>query len=116
MTLSITTCSIQAQSKSWVCSPPGSPAAGFAVFGRPHGPATDRLLRLLQAHHGWLLPAARGGRVGWVKLADDLELALRLNTDDMVSITLGHRDPDDVFMAELEALLTTVSILKDNAA
>jgi hypothetical protein len=58
-------------------------------------PLTDRLLRLLQAHHGWrrclLLVQEAGGKVGWVKLPDNLELALRLNSDDC--ITLGHRDP-----------------------
>jgi hypothetical protein len=77
-------------------------------------PLTDRLLRLLHGHHGWrrclLLAQEAGGRVGWVKLPDDLDLALRLNTDDTVSITLGHRDPGDAFMAELEALITTSSI------
>ena len=35
-------------------------------------PLTDRLLRLLHAHHGWrrclLLVQEAGGRVGWVKL------------------------------------------------
>ena len=74
-------------------------------------PLTDWLLRLLHAHHGWrrclLLVQEAGGRVSWVKLPDDLGLALRLNTDDTVSITLGHRDPGDAFLAELEALVTT---------
>jgi hypothetical protein len=83
-------------------------------------PLTDRLLRLLQAHHGWrrclLLVQEAGGRVAWVKLPDDLDLALRLNTDDTVSITLGHRDPGEAFLAELEAMVTTASISKDNAA
>ena len=80
-------------------------------------PLTDRLLRLLQAHHGWrrclLLVQEAGGRVGWVKLPDDLELALRLNTDDTVSITLGHRDPGEAFLAELATLVATASISKD---
>jgi hypothetical protein len=62
-------------------------------------PLTDRLLRLLHAHHGWcrclLLVQEAVGRVGWIKLPDDLELSLRLNTDDTVSITLGHREPGD---------------------
>ena len=60
-----------------------------------------------------LLVQEAGGRVGWVKLPDELDLALRLNMDDTVSITLGHRDPDDAFMAELEALVATASISKD---
>ena len=83
--------------------------AGFAVFGRLHDPLTDRLLRLLHAHHGWrrclLLVQEAGRRVAWVKLPDDLELALRLNTDDTVSITLGHRDPGEAFLAELATLV-----------
>jgi hypothetical protein len=72
-------------------------------------PLTDRLLRLLHAHHGWrrflLLVQEAGGRVGWVKLPDDLELALRLNTDDTVSVTLGHREPGEAFLAELATLV-----------
>ena len=77
-------------------------------------PLTDRLLRLLQAHHGWrrclLLVQEAGGRVGWVKLPDDLDLALRLNTDDTVSITLGHRDPGEAFLAELATLVAAASM------
>jgi hypothetical protein len=72
-------------------------------------PLTDRLLRLLQAHHGWrrclLLVQEAGGRVGWVKLPDDLGLALRLNTDATVSITLGHRHPGEAFLAELATVV-----------
>ena len=72
-------------------------------------PLTDRLLRLLQAHHGWrrclLLVQETGGRVGWIKLPDDLDLALRLNTDDTLSITLGHRDPSKACLAELATLV-----------
>jgi len=72
-------------------------------------PLTDWLLRLLQAHHGWrrclLLVQEAGGRVGWVKLPDDLELALRLNADDTVSVTLGDRDPGEAFLAELATLV-----------
>ena len=79
-------------------------------------PLTDRLLRLLQVHHGWrrclVLVQEAGGKVGWVKLPDDLELALRLNTDDTVSVTLGHRDPGEAFLAELEALVVMASISK----
>ena len=62
-------------------------------------PLTDRLLRLLHAHHGWrrclLLVQEDDGGVGWVKLPDDLDLSLRLNTDDTVSVTFGHRDPGE---------------------
>jgi hypothetical protein len=54
-----------------------------------------------------------GGRVGWVKLPDKLELALRLSTDDTVSVTIGHRDPGEALLAELEALVTVASIAKD---
>ena len=72
-------------------------------------PLTHRLLRLLHAHHGWrrclLLVQEAGGRVGWVKLPDDLDLTLRLNTDDTVSVTLGHREPGEAFLAELATLV-----------
>ena len=70
---------------------------------------SDRLLGLLQAHHCWrrclLLVEETGGRVGWVKLPDDLNLALRLNADDTVSVTLGHRNPGEAFLAELATLV-----------
>ena len=73
-------------------------------------PLTDRVLRLLHAHHGWrrclLLVQEAGGRVGWVKLPDDLELTLRINTDDTVSVTLGHRDPGEAFIIELATLVS----------
>jgi hypothetical protein len=72
-------------------------------------PLTHRLLRLLHAHHGWrrclLLVQEADGRVGWVKLPDDLDLALRLNTDDTVSVTLGHRELGEAFLAELATLV-----------
>src|SRR4051794_20847065 len=65
-------------------------------------PLTDRLLRLFYAHHGWryclLLAQEADGRVGWVKRPDDFELSLRLTT-------LGYREPDKAFLAELEALV-----------
>jgi hypothetical protein len=61
------------------------------------GPLTDGLLRPLHAHHGWrrclLLVQEAGGRVGWVEPPDDLDLALRLNTDDTVSVTLAPSRP-----------------------
>jgi hypothetical protein len=56
--------------------------------------------------------AGRG--VGWVKLPDDLKLALGLNTDDTVRITLGHRDPGESFLTELRALANTASIDKEH--
>ncbi len=72
-------------------------------------PLTHRLLRLLQAHHGWrrclLLVQEAGGRVGWGKLPDDLDLALRLNPDGTVSVTLGHREPGEAFLAGLATLV-----------
>jgi hypothetical protein len=54
------------------------------------------------AYCSWCRRAAAGD--GWVKLPDDLELELRLNTDDTVSVTLGHRDPGEAFLAELATL------------
>jgi len=65
-------------------------------------PLTDWLLRLIHAHHGWrgclLLAQEADSRVGWVKRPDDFELSLLLNT-------LGHREPGEAFLAELEALV-----------
>jgi hypothetical protein len=70
---------------------------------------TRRLLRLLQAYHGWrravLVVQEADGMVGWLKLPDDLELTLRLNTDATVSLTLGHRDAGEAFLAELATLV-----------
>ena len=43
--------------------------------------------------------------MSWVKLPDDLDLTLRLNTDDTVSVTLGHRDAGEAFLAELATLV-----------
>ncbi len=40
-----------------------------------------------------------------MKLPDDLDLTLRLNTDDTVSVTLGHRDAGEAFLAELATLV-----------
>jgi hypothetical protein len=82
-------------------------------------PLADRLLRLLHAHHGWrrclLLVQEAGGRVSWVKLTDDLDLALRLDMEDTVSVTLGHREPGEAFLAELATLVPTASNCKDNS-
>jgi hypothetical protein len=76
-------------------------------------PLTDRLLRLLHAHHGsrrcLLLVQEAGGWVGWVNLPDDLGLALRLIMDDTVSVALRHRDPSEAFLAELKTMVTAIS-------
>jgi hypothetical protein len=70
---------------------------------------TIRLLRLLRAYHGWrravLVVQRADGMVGWLKLPDDLELTLRLNSDATVSLTLGHRDAGEAFLAELATLV-----------
>ena len=83
-------------------------------------PLTDRLLRLLHAHLGWrrclLLVQEAGGRVGWVKLPHDLDLSLRLNTDDTVSVTLGHRDPGEAFLAELATLVGAAEARRSTAS
>jgi hypothetical protein len=72
-------------------------------------PLADRLLRLLHALHGSrrVLPLVQepGGRIAWVKLPDDFDLLLRLNMDDTVSVTLGHRDPGEALLATLATLV-----------
>jgi hypothetical protein len=45
------------------------------------------------------------GAVAWSVTPIDMELSVRVNTDHSLSVTLGHRDPGDAFLAELETLL-----------
>ena len=47
------------------------------------------------------------GAVAWSLVPADEPLSLRVNTDDSLSVTLGHREPGDAFLAELETLLET---------
>jgi hypothetical protein len=53
--------------------------------------------------------------VGWVKLPDDVERSLRFNTNDTVSITLGHRDPGEAFLAELATLVAEAEATRSRA-
>jgi hypothetical protein len=68
-----------------------------------------RLLRLLGERLGWarmlFVVQDETGKVAWSVTPDDLSLSVRVNTDYSLSLTLGHRDPGDAFLAELETLL-----------
>ncbi len=68
-----------------------------------------RLMASLGDVLGWqralLVVQDEGGAVAWWMVPADEPLSLRVNTDDSLSITLGHRDPGDAFLAELETLL-----------
>ena len=67
-----------------------------------------RLLRLLGERLGWarmlFVVQDETGKVAWSVTPDDLPLSVRVNTDHSLSLTLGHRDPGDAFLAELETL------------
>ncbi len=47
--------------------------------------------------------------VAWRMVPADEPLSVRFNTDDSLSVKLGHRDPGDAFLAELETLLESRS-------
>ena len=68
-----------------------------------------RLLRLLGQRLGWarmlFVVQHETGKVAWSVTPEDLPLSVRVNTDYSLSVTLGHRDPGDSFLAELETLL-----------
>ena len=68
-----------------------------------------RLLRLLGQRLGWarmlFIVQHETGKLAWSVTPEDLPLSDRVNTDDSLSLTLGHRDPGDSFLAELETLL-----------
>lgn len=68
-----------------------------------------RLLRLLGQRLGWarmlFVVQHETGKVAWSVTPEDLPLTVRVNTDDSLSVTLGHREPGDAFLAELETVL-----------
>lgn len=69
----------------------------------------DRLMTGLGEALGWrraiLVVQDESGAVAWSLVPADQPLALRVNTDDSLSVTLGHRELGDAFLAELETLL-----------
>ena len=69
----------------------------------------DRLMRFLSETLAWrralLVVQDEVGTIAWSLQPADQPLSLRVNTDKSLSITLGHRDPGDAFLAELETLL-----------
>ena len=68
-----------------------------------------RLMGNLGEIFGWrrmlLVVQDETGAVAWSVTPIDMELSVRVNTDDSLSVTLGHRDPGDAFLADLETLL-----------
>lgn len=72
-----------------------------------------RLMGSLGEVFGWqralIVVQDETGAVAWSVTPTDMELSVRVNTDDSLSVTLGHREPGDAFLAELETLLETRS-------
>jgi hypothetical protein len=71
----------------------------------------SRLMQLLGQTMGWrralLVVQDETGAVAWSVTPVEMDLSVRVNTDDSLSVTLGHRDPGDSFLAELETLLAS---------
>jgi hypothetical protein len=72
---------------------------------------TSTLVRLLQPLSRWLgwsrvvLVVQRDDEVLVSTLPRDLPVAVRLNTDETVSLTIGHRDEGDALLADLRTLI-----------
>jgi hypothetical protein len=66
-------------------------------------------MRFLSETLGWrrvlLVVQDETGAVAWSVTPSEMALSVRVNTDDSLSVTLGHRDQGDAFLAELETLL-----------
>ena len=72
---------------------------------------TAIILRLLQPLSRWLgwsrvvLVVQRDDEVLVSTLPRDLPVAVRLNTDETVSVTIGRRDEGDALLADLRTLI-----------
>jgi hypothetical protein len=72
---------------------------------------TAIILRLLQPLSRWLgwgrvvLVVQRDDEFLVSKLPRDLPVAVRLNTDATVSVTIGHADEGDALLADLRTLI-----------
>jgi hypothetical protein len=73
---------------------------------------TATILRLLQPLSRWLgwgrvvlVVQREGDDVLVSTLPRDLPVAVRLNTDETVSVTIGHRDEGDALLADLRTLI-----------
>jgi hypothetical protein len=72
---------------------------------------TAIILRLLQPLSRWLgwsrvvLVVQRDDDVLVSTLPRDLPVAVRRNTDETVSVTIGHRDEGDALLADLRTLI-----------
>jgi len=69
----------------------------------------NRLMGCLSDAFGWrralIVVQDETGAVAWSVTPSEMQLSVRVNTDDSLSVTLGHRDQGDAFLAELETLL-----------
>ena len=72
-----------------------------------------RLMASLGEMLGWqralLLVQNEGGAIAWWMVPAGEPLMVQVNTDDSLSITLGHFDPGDALLVELETLLESRS-------
>jgi hypothetical protein len=72
---------------------------------------TATVLRLLQPLKHWLgwsrmvLVVQRDDEVLVSTLPRDLPVAVRRNTDETVSVTIGHQDEGDALLADLRTLI-----------
>jgi hypothetical protein len=72
---------------------------------------TAIILRLLQPLSRWLgwsrvvLVVQRDDDVLVSTLPRDLPMAVRLNTDETVSVTIGHGDEGDALLADLRTMI-----------
>ena len=77
----------------------------------------NRLMGCLSDVFGWrrvlIVVQDDTGAVAWSVTPSDMQLAVRVNTDDSLSVTLGHQEPGDAFLAELETLLTSRAANQD---
>jgi hypothetical protein len=67
-----------------------------------------RLLQPLQRWLGWgrvVLVVQRDDEVVVSTLPRDVPVAVRLNTDETVSVTIGHADVGDALLADLRTLI-----------
>jgi hypothetical protein len=71
-------------------------------------PAILRLLQPLSRWRGWsrvVLVVQRDDEVVVSTLPRDLPVAVRLNTDETVSVTIGHGNGGDALLADLCTLI-----------
>jgi hypothetical protein len=70
-----------------------------------HHPAPAAAALALAGLEPGVLVVQRDDEVLVSTLPRDLPVAVRLNTDDTVSVTIGHRDEGDALLADLRTLI-----------